>query len=148
MANTSYRNGKLFVPVDCGKVAFEEISLGESIVDLEKLSVDFAKESFIVNEVEPLVISDSKLEDFSDVNLQNETVNLRNFIAFKNRDKETSFSQRLINLLNTDVTTPICDVLNADVSIAFQGFGNKERPIPLQDVFDNLINMVSTNKEE
>lgn len=142
MANTSYRNGKLFVPVDCGKVAFEDISLNSEVVDLEKISIDFAKEQVIVNEIEPLAILDTNLEDFSNVNLKDEKVNIRNFIGMKT--KENTFSQRLINLLNTDVTTPICDVLNTDVSIAFQGFGAKDKSAPLQEVFDNFVNMIST----
>ena len=146
MANTSYPKEKMFVPVDCKRVAFEEISLKDAMKDIKAINVEAFKENIVINEIETLDVLDTLLDDFSCVDLKREVVDLRNFIAKPHKKK--SFKKRIINLLNTDVSAPLCDLLNTDVSTPLQELMAVDLNAPLQEVFDNLITMISTNKQD
>ncbi len=146
MANTSYPKEKMFVPVDCQKAAFEDISLKDAMRDLKSMDIDVFKEQIEINEVETLDVLDSLLDDFSCVDLKKEVVDIRNFIARPHKKK--TFKKRIMNLLNTDVSTPICEALNTDVSAQLQELISMDLTAPLQEVFDNLITMISTNKQD
>lgn len=146
MANTSYPKEKMFVPVDCKRVAFEEISLKDAMKDIKAINVEAFKENIVINEIETLDVLDTLLDDFSCVDLKKEVVDLRNFIAKPHKKK--SFKKRIINLLNTDVSAPLCDLLNTDVSTPLQELMAVDLNAPLQEVFDNLITMISTNKQD
>ncbi len=147
MANTSYPKEKIFVPVDCKKAAcFEEISLQDAMADIKDINIEAFKDNIEINEVETLNVLETLLDDFSCVDLKKEVIDLRNIVGKPHKKK--SFKKRIINLLNTDVSAPLGEILNTDVSAPLQELMAVDFTAPLQDVFDNLITMISTNKQE
>lgn len=147
MANTSYPKEKIFVPVDCKKAAFfEEISLQDAMAGIKEMNIDAFKENIEINEVETLNVLETLLDDFSCVDLKKEVIDLRNIVGKPHKKK--SFKKRIMNLLNTDVSAPLGEILNTDVSAPLQELMAVDFTAPLQDVFDNLITMISTNKQE
>lgn len=146
MAKTSYPKEKIFVPVDCKKAAIEEFSLEAAMEGIKEINVEEFKDNIVVNEVETLNVLENLLEDFSCADLKQEVVDLRNFVGRPHNKK--SFKKRIINLLNTDVSAPLGEILNTDVSSPLQELMAVDFSAPLQDVFDNLITMISTNKQD
>ena len=146
MANTSYLKEKKFVPVDCTKVAFEEFSLQAAMEGIKEIDVKDFKEKIEVNELETLNVLENLLDDFSCVDLKKEVIDLRNYV--RKSHKKKVFKDRVMNLLNTDVSTPLCDILNTDVSTPIQELMAADIATPLQEAFDNIISMISINKQE
>lgn len=136
---------KFFIPVECKKVAFEEFSLQDAMEGIKEINIKEFKERIEINEIETLDILESLLDDFSCVDLKKEVIDLRNFIVKPHSKK--SFKKRILNLLNTDISTPLNDILNTDISTPIQDLMAVDFTTPLQEVFDNLITMISTNKQ-
>lgn len=146
MANTSYLKEKKFVPVDCKPVAFEEFSLQAAMEGIKEINVKDFKEKIEINEVETLNVLENLLDDFSCVDLKKEVIDLRSYVG-KPHEKKV-FKDRVLNLLNTDVSTPLCEILNTDVSTPIQELMAADIATPLQEAFDNIISMISLNKQE
>lgn len=146
MANTSYLKEKKFVPLDCTKAAFEEFSLQAAMEGIKEINVKEFKDKIEINEVETLDVLENLLDDFSCVDLKKEVIDLRNYV--RKPHKKKVFKDRVMNLLNTDVSTPLCDILNTDVSVPLQELMSADITTPLQEAFDNIITMISLNKQE
>ena len=146
MTNTFYLKEKKFVPVDCEKLAFEELSLQSAMEDIKSIDIKDFKDKIEINEVETLNILENLLDDFSCVDLKKEIIDLRLYV--KKPHKKREFRERIVNLLNTDVSTPLCDLLNTDVSTPLQELMATDVATPLQEAFDNIISMISLNKQE
>ena len=146
MANTSYLKEKKFVPLDCTKGAFEEFSLQAAMEGIKEINVKEFKDKIEINEVETLDVLENLLDDFSCVDLKKEVIDLRNYV--RKPHKKKVFKDRVMNLLNTDVSTPLCDILNTDVSAPLQELMSADITTPLQEAFDNIITMISLNKQE
>lgn len=146
MANTSYLKEKKFLPLDCKKLAFEEFSLQAAMEGIKEINVEDFKEQIEINEVETLNILENLLDDFSCVDLKKEVIDLKNYVRKPHKKKE--FKDRVLSLLNTDVSTPLCDLLNTDVSTPLQELMSVDIATPLQEAFDNIITMISINKQE
>ena len=146
MAKTAYPTEKMFVPVECEKVAFEEFSLSDVANIISEVDATVAEEKLVINDVEKLNIQENLLDDFSRVDLKKEVVDIRNFE--RKACKKKSIKKRIMNILNTDVAAPLNDILNTDVSSSLQELMTVDLATPLQEVFDNLITMISTNKQD
>lgn len=146
MANTSYLKEKKFVALDCQKLAVEEFSLQAAMEGIKEINVKEFKEKIEINEIETLNVLESLMDDFSCVDLKEEVIDLKNYIRKPHEKKE--FKARVMNLLNTDVSTPLCDILNTDVSTPIQELMNTDIVTPLQEAFDNIITMISLNKQD
>ena len=146
MAKTAYPTEKIFVPVECHKAAVEEFSLQDAMEGIKEIDVKAFKENIEINEVETVNILENLLEDFSCADLKKEVINLRSMIG--RPEKKKSFKKRVMNILNTDVSAPLSDILNTDVSSPIQDLMAADFSAPLQEVFDNLITMISTNKQD
>lgn len=146
MANTTYPKEKFFIPVECEKAAIEEFSLQDAMEGIKEINIKEFKEKIVIDEVETLNVLESLLDDFSCVDLKKEVIDLRNFVGRPHNKK--SFKKRIMNLLNTDVSAPLEDILNTDISTPIQELMAVDFTTPLQEVFDNLITMISTNKQD
>ena len=146
MANTSSLREKIFIPVECEKARFEEFSLQDAMAGLKEINIKDFKANIEINEIETLNILESLMDDFSCVDLKKEIIDLRGCVGVPQRKKE--FKERVLNLLNTDVSTPLCDILNTDISSPIQDLLTADLTTPLQEAFDNIITMISVNKGE
>lgn len=146
MANTSYLKEKKFVPLDCKTLTFEEFPLHAAMEGIKEINVDEFKENIEINEIETLDVLENLLDDFSCVDLKKEVIDLRNYV--RKPHKKKVFKDRVMNILNTDVSTPLYDILNTDVSTPIQELLAADLATPLQEAFDNIINMISLNKQE
>lgn len=146
MANTSYLKEKKFVPLDCKTLTFEEFPLHAAMEGIKEINVDEFKENIEINEIETLDVLENLLDDFSCVDLKKEVIDLRNYV--RKPYKKKVFKDRVMNILNTDVSTPLYDILNTDVSTPIQELLAADLTTPLQEAFDNIINMISLNKQE
>ena len=145
MAKTAYPNEKIFVPVECAHAAFEDFSLQAAMEGIKELNVQTFKENIEINEIETLQVLENLLDDFSCVDLKKEVIDLHNFI--KTPHEKKSFKKRIMHILNTDVSTPLNDIFT-DVTSPLQELMAVDLSAPLQEVFDNLITMISTNKQD
>lgn len=145
MANTSYLKEKAFVPLDCKKLAVEEFPLQAAMEGIKEINVNEFKENIEINEVETLNVLENLLDDFSCVDLKKEVIDLKNYV--KKPHKKKVFKDRVMNLLNTDVSSPLCDILTTEISSPFQDLMAADLVTPLQEAFDNIITMISLNKQ-
>lgn len=145
MAKTVYPKERIFVPIECHKAAIDDFSLQDAMEGIKEIDLSAFKEKIEINEIETLNVLENLLEDFSCADLKEEVVDLRSMIGHP--EKKKSFKKRVMNILNTDVSAPLSDILNTDVTSPIQDLMAVDITAPLQEVFDNLIVMISTNKQ-
>lgn len=80
------------------------------------------------NNVKLIRIPESKLEDFSSTDTSLEDVDLSNFISIMPNTKTIK------EILATDISTPIAELLNIDVTEH------------IQNALENFVSMISVNK--
>ena len=138
MARTSYPKKPVFVPVDYGKLAFEDISLDEAIKGLKKLGLKNVKlKKLKIKGLEKINIAESLMEDFSKTDLKKEKIDLSNIIPKKrtNRSTRHKIEAGKSNVAVTEIIdTDVVELLSLDVTV------------PFQEALDNIISMISINQ--
>lgn len=133
MARTSYPRKQIFVPVNCGKLAFEDISIDEALKGLKKLGLKNVRvKKLEIKGIEAINIAESLMEDFSKTDLKMERLDLSTVRPRRTRKKAKI----------SDANVGIAEILDKDVMELL----NIDVAVPLQEALDNIISMISINQ--